>query len=462
MVSMACRAPHRSGIATSNCAGASRPSLIACMKGDGSRSCCGDVAVSGGPARRAPLWFGVPASLLMLMGSGTMAQTALDPNGPADIDSYLRQVVEQTYIPGVVALVTNVDRAIYHGAFGQADAARGRAMREDAIFRIASMTKPITAVAVMMLVEQGRVALDDPIAEHLPGVVPSEVFASFDPATRRYTSRPASTAVTIRHLLTNTSGLGYPWANKTLFALIGSEQPSPTVTSFPLLFDPGTRWAYGESMRVLGMLVETLTGRTMEAFYKERIFDPLGMADTAWTVPEAKRERLVTAHSRAAAGLVETPNAAGPIGGNARGDGGLFSTAADYARFLRMLLNGGLAPDGTRLLSAESVRLMGRNHTGDVRVELQDVADASRSRPFPVGAGRDSFGLGFQITGQHGDTELRSPGSMSWAGIMNTQFWLDPSRGIGAILLMQYLPFYDDTAIATLEGFERHVSRHFE
>ena len=127
-----------------------------------------------------------------------------------------------------------------------------------------------------------------------------------------------------------------------------------------------------------------------------------------------------------------------------------------------MLLNGGRAENGARLLSEESVALMGQNQIGDLRVELQQVADRSRAQPFPVGARRDSFGFGFQITGQHDDPELRSPGSMSWAGIQNTEFWLDPARGIGAVLLMQYLPFYDDTAIATLEGFERRIYRHLE
>jgi CubicO group peptidase (beta-lactamase class C family) len=391
-----------------------------------------------------------------------MSQHRLTSNGDAAIGAFLSDTIEQTYIPGLVALVTNADGAIYSGAFGDQDVAGGHTMRQDAIFRIASMTKPVTAVAVMMLVEAGLVGLDDPIEQHLPGAVSTGVFASFDPTTRRYTSRPASTTVTVRHLLTNTSGLGYPWADATLFALIGSGQPSPTVTTYPLLFDPGTRWAYGESMRVLGRLVEALSGQSMEQFYKARIFDPLGMNDTAWTVPEEKRGRLVTAHSKVGDRLVEAPNAAGPIGATARGDGGLFSTAADYGKFLRMLLNHGLAEDGTRLLDEASVALMGQNQIGGLRVERQNVADTSRSRPFPLGAGRDTFGFGFQVTGQHDDPDLRAPGSMSWAGIQNTQFWLDPVRGIGAVLLMQYLPFYDDTAIATLEGFERRVNRNVE
>ena len=391
------------------------------------------------------------------------AQSQLSSVRHDAIDAYLREAVERSDVPGLVALITGAEGELYRGAFGLQDVARELPMADDAIFNIASMTKPITSVAVMMLVEEGRLALDDRIAEHLPGVVPTEVFASFDPATRQFTSRPAATPVTIRQLLSNTSGLGYPFSNETLFALIGTTVPSPSVTRFPLLFDPGTRWAYGESTRVLGSMIEAVTGQGLYEFYRTRVFGPLGMNDTAWTVPEAKLGRVVTRHLTEAGAFVEISNpTSGELGGAPRGDGGLYSTASDYAKFLRMLLAGGLAPDGTRLLSADSIALMGENHIGDLRVELQPAANAERTRPFPLNAGRDMFGLGFQVTAAHEDPELRSPGSMSWAGIQNTQFWVDPARGIGAVLLMQYLPFYDETALAVLEGFERRVYRYME
>lgn len=397
------------------------------------------------------------------MCSQAAAQPRLTAAGRAAIDAYLAQSVEQSHIPGIVALVTSADAELYRGAFGLADVGRRRAMSDDALHNIASMTKPITSAVVMMLVEEGRIGLDDPIAEHLPGVVPTEVFASFDPATRQFTSRPAATPVTIRQLLSNTSGLGYPFSNETLFALIGGTIPSPSVTEYPLLFDPGTRWAYGESTRVLGSMIEAVTGEGLYEVYSARVFDPLGMDDTAWLVPEAKLERIVTRHQMEDGTLVEIPNpTSGTVGGAPRGDGGLYSTALDYAKFLRMLLAGGLAPDGTRLLSADAVALMGQNHIGDLRVELQPAANAARTRPFPINAGQDMFGLGFQIAATHDDAELRSPGSMSWAGIQNTQFWIDPVRGIGAVLLMQYLPFYDETALDVLEGFERRVNRAME
>jgi CubicO group peptidase (beta-lactamase class C family) len=140
------------------------------------------------------------------------------------------------------------------------------------------------------------------------------------------------------------------------------------------------------------------------------------------------------------------------------GDGGLNSTASDYAKFIQLFLNEGLAPDGARLLTARSIAEMGRNHIGAVRVSTQHSTDLSLSRDFPAGAGRDTFGLGFQITGEH-DSIGRSPGSMAWAGIFNTEFWIDPDKGIGGVLMMQYLPFYDSAAIDTLLGFEDRLYR---
>ncbi len=401
--------------------------------------------------------------MLWSIGAEAFAQAELQEEASDVLDAYLSEAVEQSKIPGLVAIVTSSERELYRGAFGLADVAQSRPMSVDSIHNIASMTKPITSFVVMMLVEEGTLELDDSVADHLPDVVPTEVFASFDPATGQFTSRPAATLVTIRQLLSNTSGLGYPFSNEMLFALIGTTIPSPSVTSYPLLFDPGTRWAYGESTRVLGSMIEAVTGQGLHEFYSARVFGPLGMDDTAWSVPEPKLSRVVTRHRKEDGTFVEISNpTSGDLGGAPRGDGGLYSTAPDYAKFLRMLLSGGLAPDGTRLLSADGVALMGENHIGDLRVELQPAANAARTRPFPVNAGRDVFGLGFQVTAAHDDPELRSPGSMSWAGIQNTQFWLDPARGIGAVLLMQYLPFYDETALAVLEGFERRVYRSME
>jgi CubicO group peptidase (beta-lactamase class C family) len=381
------------------------------------------------------------------------AQNRLE--GSAEIDSYLAHTIETTKIPGVVAMVADADRILYSGAFGRADVANGKAMPLDAIFRIASMTKPVTSVAVMMLVQEGDVALDDPISQYLPSFENPEVIASFDAQNKTFTKRPAASEITVRHLLTHTSGLGYSFSSPTLAALMAGD-PSASATQFPLLHDPGTKWTYGESTRVLGKLVEEVSGQPLDQFMRERIFVPLGMSDTFYIVPAAKTNRVVTTFRTVDGKLVEAPNPA-EITAPIYGDGGLHSTAADYVKFMQMFLNDGRAPDGTRLLSEESVKLMGRTQTGNVKVELQPTANEAVSMPFPLGAGRDTFGLGFQITGAHRDPGERSPGSMAWAGIFNTEFWIDPERGVSAVLLMQYLPFYDADAIETLQGFERRV-----
>jgi methyl acetate hydrolase len=383
----------------------------------------------------------------------TYAQDRLP--GSAEIDAYLSGVVRDARIPGIVALVADADRVVYTGAFGRQNVATGVPMATDSIFRIASMTKPVTSVAVMMLVQEGDLGLDDPVSDYLPAFEDAQVIQNFNAADKTYTTRPASGPMTIRHLLTHTSGLGYSFSNETLAALVGAE-PGASVTRLPLLHDPGARWTYGESTRVLGTLVEEVSGQGLEEFLSERIFVPLGMSDTFYTVPAPKASRVATVHRRTPEGLVETPNPA-EITAPAYGDGGLHSTAADYAKFIQLFLNNGRAPNGMRLLSEATVELMGDNHIGAIFVERQPAAIPALSEAFPLGAGRDKFGLGFQITGPHAEPFARSPGSMSWAGIFNTEFWIDPARGVGGVLLMQYLPFYDAAAIETLQGFERLV-----
>jgi methyl acetate hydrolase len=410
-------------------------------------------AMSAHPGRPSLLRVVVVFAVAALTSYAAYAQNRLATS--PDIDSYLTSVIRDTRIPGIVALVVDTDRVIYTGAFGRQDVAGGVPMANDTIFRIASMTKPVTSVAVMMLVQEGDIELDDPVSDYLPAFEEQRVIESFNPADKSYTTRPAASPMTIRHLLTHTSGLGYAFSNPTLAALVGSD-PGSSVTSLPLLHDPGTRWTYGESTRVLGTLVEEVSGQPLDEFMAERIFMPLGMSDTFYTVPAAKAARVATVHRTTADGLVETPNTT-PITAPVYGDGGLHSTAADYAKFIQLFLNNGRAPNGTRLLSEATVALMGENHIGAVVVEQQPAALPALTEPFPLGAGRDKFGLGFQITAAQNQPSARSAGSMSWAGIFNTEFWIDPARGVGGVLLMQYLPFYDAAAIETLQGFERRV-----
>ena len=384
--------------------------------------------------------------------------TASAQNSPKDaaLDASLRGAVERKDVPGVVALITDRKGVLYESAFGVADVATGRPLARDTLFRIASMTKPVTSVALMQFVEQGRIALDDPAEKYLPELKGVQVFESFDAATGAYKLRPAASAPTVRQFLTHTSGLGYPFTS----AILRDFKPRAGETypfGGPLLFDPGQRWHYGTSVDVVGRLVEVLSGQKLEDYFHDHIFVPLKMDDTSYNVPEAKGPRLVAQQQRAGEhmdGAIELQNPqppltiAAPVGG-----GGLASTADDYGRFMRMLLNGGTL-DGVRVLKAETVALMGQNHIGAVSVPALKSA-LPRSADFTfIADGRDKWGLGFLITADQVQGK-RSPGSLSWGGINNTYFWIDPTRGIAGVIMMQYLPFADAKALSVYDTFER-------
>jgi CubicO group peptidase (beta-lactamase class C family) len=377
--------------------------------------------------------------------------------GKAALTAQLTGAVDRGDAPGIAALVVNRDGVLFKGAAGKLDVARGVPMPADAIFNIASMTKPVTSVAVMMLVEAGKVKLDDPISKYLDGYAAPQVITTFNAKDGSYQTRPAKTPITIRHLLTNTSGIGYAFTNPIEFALVAKTGKGEW--ELPLLSEPGAQWHYGASTRVLGHLIEKLTGENLERWYQQHIFGPLGMVDTSYAVPAAKQSRVVTRYTRFTGTIAPLPAQAAPTTPTPpiRGDGGLFSTVEDYGRFVRMLLNEGTLGNA-RILSAASVKTMGQNHIGAIFVERQPDADKERTKPFPLGAGKDTFGLGFQIAANDPAAKAyRRPGSLSWAGLFNTEFWIDPAEGIGGIHMMQMLPFYDDGAIRALRGFEEAV-----
>lgn len=401
-------------------------------------------------------------AITMILTLG-VAAAALDGSANAQqsaastaIDTSLRSAVERKDVPGVVALITDRERVLYRGAFGVADVATGRPLAPDALFRIASMTKPVTSVALMQLVEQGRVGLDDPAEKYLPELKGLKVFASFDATTGAYELRPAAKPPTVRHFLTHTSGLAYPFTS-TIWRDFKPRAGETFPFGGPLLFEPGERWHYSTSTDVCGKLVEAVSGQKLEDYFRQHIFAPLKMDDTSYNVPEAKGPRLVAQQQRAGTkmdGAVELQNPqpgltiASPIGG-----GGLASTAEDYGRFMRALLNGGEL-DGSRILKAETVALMGQNHIGAVSVPAHKSA-LPRSADFTfIADGRDKWGLGFLITADQVQGK-RSPGSLSWGGINNTFFWIDPAKGVAAVIMMQFLPFADAKALATYETFER-------
>ncbi len=391
-------------------------------------------------------------------GGAQTAGPTLNEQGAREISSFIAETANRGDVPGVVVLVTAPDRVLYHEAFGRKNVALGLEMQKDAIFYIASMTKPITSVAVMMLVEEGKLRLDDEVSKYLPAFKSPQVISRLDLTAGTYETRPATHAITIRHLLTHTSGIGYSWLDPGL-VMIGRLTGRTSEAELPLVNEPGERWTYGAGPKVLGDVVEKLSGQSIDAFFKNRILGPLGMLDTGWFVPPEKHARVVTLYQKKDGRIIESPNPA-TLTQQPRGDGGLFSTATDYCKFVQMILNRGRL-GSTRLLKAETVREMSRNQTGNVRVRLQPVANPDDSKPFPLGAGEDVWGLGFQLaTPARPDPAMRRPGSIGWAGINNTYFWIDPKEEIGVIVLMQMRPFYDEAALAVLRGVETRVYQH--
>ena len=396
--------------------------------------------------------FAVGVTVAALTGTANAQNSP--PSGP--IDAILLGAVAHKDVPGVVALITNRERVVYQGAFGVADVSTGRPLAMDALFRIASMTKPVTSVALMQLVEQGKIGLDDPAEKYLPELKNPMVVESFDAKSGDYKLRPASKPATVRNFLTHTSGLAYPFTSaiwRDFKPRAGESYPF----GGPMLFDPGERWHYSTSTDVVGRLVEVVSGQKLEDYFREHIFVPLKMNDTSYNVPEAKGARLVAQQQRAGekmdgAIVLQNPQAgltvAKPIGG-----GGLASTAADYGRFMRMFLNEG-ALDGVRVLKPETIKLMSQNQIGAVSVPALKTA-LPRSADFTfIADGRDKWGLGFLITVDQ-VAGKRSPGSLSWGGINNTFFWIDPARSVAGTIMMQYLPFADAKALAVYDAFER-------
>jgi CubicO group peptidase (beta-lactamase class C family) len=399
------------------------------------------------------------ASLIVSIGTNARGQGASVSS--REIDDDLRKAVEERRLPGVVAMVAEGDSVYYQGAFGKQYAAKGVPMATDSIFRIASMTKAVTSVAVMQLVERGRVKLDEPAATYLPELARVEVLEGFD-AKGTARLRPPKTPVTVRQLLTHTSGFGYEFFDEKLSRYV-AEGGVPSVRTgdggflkAPLVFDPGTKWEYGISTDWLGKLVETVTGQSLEEYFRQNIFAPLGMGNSFFKVPANKQMRVVTLHQRKDDGsLYENPPEDFKPVQFLSGGGGLYSTADDYLKFTRMLLCGGKLGN-TRVLEAETVALMGRNQIGDLTLtDIKSLAP-QLARNVRMPGLLDKFGLGFAINTQPVEAG-RASGSMAWAGVYNTFFWIDPTRKTTAVLMMQLLPFMDEAAKALLEEFELDV-----
>jgi CubicO group peptidase (beta-lactamase class C family) len=398
--------------------------------------------------------------LVLLTGTGftqvlkpfhpdNLKNTGIDPERLERIDRLFREYVENGWIAGGTVIAARDGQIIYQKSFGYSNADTKTPSKNDDIFRIASQTKAITSVAVMMLMEEGKLLPDDPVSKYIPAFAKPQVLDKFNAADSTYTTIPAKSEITIRQLLSHTSGLSYAqigsreanaiYYKNDVTAGIGVapgrilETDMLKVAKLPLMHHPGERFTYGLNTDVLGYLVEVVSGKTLDQFFREKIFEPLGMKDTWFYLPADKHNRLVALHvedslkrvkaetksiNRNGTWIADYPKTKGTY---FSGGAGLSSTAYDYAIFLEMLRNGGIY-NGKRIISQNSVDMMTQNQIGNI--------DRGPN---------EKFGLGFGIITESGSGKLGlSTGSYSWGGAFSSTYWVDPKeRIIGQVFLNQ-------------------------
>jgi CubicO group peptidase (beta-lactamase class C family) len=380
----------------------------------------------------------------------------------AQIDQILRQKSDAQDIPGVVAMAASGKDVIYQGAFGKRDLSKDDPMTVDSVFWIASMTKAVTTAGAMQLVEQGKIALDEPIGKVLPDLATPMVLEGFD-AKGEPKMRPAKKLITLRQLMTHTAGFCYELWNGDKAAYL-EKTGTPGITTCqnaalktPLASDPGTRWEYGTNIDFVGKAVEAVSGKRLDAYLRDHLFTPLGMHETAFKITDNMRKRLVGMHMRGDDGKLSSipfeleQNPEFHMGG-----GGLYSTASDYIKFCQMILNKGKG-NGNQVLKADTVEMMGKNHIGDLSVTKMTSAAPIYTNDVELYPEQvKKWGLSFLINTAK-TAEGRSPNSLAWAGLANTYFWIDPSRDVCGVILMQLLPFADGKCLEAFAGFERGV-----
>ena len=378
-------------------------------------------------------------------------------------DQLLSAAVTDGAVPGVVALATNAEGTYYEGGFGERIQGDGVEMTPDTVVWLASMTKAITGAAVMQLVEQGKLELDAPASRVLPELAERQVLEGFDDAGQPVL-RPAEGEITLRQLLTHTSGFVYDiWNRDFVKYLELTETPGiiscmNAALDIPLAFDPGSRWDYGIGIDWAGKMLEAASGQSLGAYFLDNLFAPLGMDSTAFRLTDEMRGRMAKIHARLGEREfelqmeLEIPQEPEfEMGG-----GGLYSTIGDYAKFVRMILNKGAA-DGQQVLKSETVEMMSVNQIGDCRVPLLKSAlpESSNDAEFFPGLEK-GWGLSFMILEQDAPTG-RPAGSLSWAGMANSFFWIDPKNGIGGVYATQIIPFADTKSLPLAESFESLV-----
>jgi methyl acetate hydrolase len=380
----------------------------------------------------------------------------------AQIDQLLRQKSDAKEIPGVVAMAASGREVIYQGAFGKRDLSKDDAMTADSVFWIASMTKAITTAGAMQLVEQGKLSLDAPIGKVLPDLASPQVLEGFD-AKGEPKLRPAKNPITLRQLMTHTAGFGYDIWNGDIATYL-EKTGLPAITTCkndalktPIATDPGTRWEYGTNIDFVGKAVEAASGKRLDAYLRDRLFSPLGMNDTGFRLTDSMRKRLVGMHARGEDGsLAPIPFELEQDPEFHMGGGGLYGTAGDYIKFTQMVLNKGTG-NGNQVLKPETVAMMAQNHIGDlVMTKMTSVAPMYSNHVDLYPDMEKKWGLSFLINTAK-TPEGRSPGSLAWAGLANTYFWIDPARDVAGVILMQLLPFADNKCLEAFAGFERGV-----
>ena len=366
---------------------------------------------------------------------------------PSNLDSALSEGLKRYKVPAVAAAISTADGTVYSAAFGAA--------KTDSIFGIASMTKAITTTAALQLVEQRKVTLDEPVGKHLPALAKLDVLEGFD-ASGQPRLRPAKKAVTLRTLLSHTSGFAYDTWDENLLRYTKAVQTPPAVP--PLMTEPGTRWEYGTSVDWAGRLVEAVSGENLEAYFQKHILRPLGMKDTSYILAAGKFERKVSNWYRQPDGSLKEEPRVPPVPPTSfNGGGGLLSTTADYLQFTRMILNHGVSAEKRRILQAKSVAMMMANQTGELGAGKMKSYRTERSVDVDFHPGVDDrFTFGFLLNTRAYDGG-RSAGSLAWAGLYNTFYWIDPKRSMCAVIMMQFLPFCDAAAMGMLRDFERAV-----
>lgn len=405
--------------------------------------------------------FGAPALAQVRSGQHSPPLTLAPPAAAgvsearlARIDAMFKDAVAKGEIPGAVALMARNGKIVYWKAFGMADNTAGRLLKKDDIFRIASQSKAITATAVMTLWEEGKFQLDDPISKFIPEFKNPQVLKSYNEQDGTWTSEPARSEITIRHLLTHTSGIGYGVIDgderfRKIYARAGIVDLFTTdpvtigenvkkLAKLPLHHHPGEKFTYSEGLDVLGYFIEIVSGMPFDVFLRQRVFEPLGMKDTAFYLPKEKAGRLVPVQKIENGSWVRFPvtfyDPDYPIKGAKTffsGGAGLCSTAKDYATFLQMYLNAGEL-NGTRILSRTTIETMMRNQIGDL-----------------WGDGDKYYGLAFGVLTDKGQAKggLGSPGTFDWGGYFNTQYFADPKEKVIGVLMKQTQgPVSDQTA----------------